>query len=750
MARKERKDPLAKGIGETAERIANATGDRPRAGEELARATGMPNPEAAAEQAALALVLTAGKEQHGGYIPGDAVQQMARRVLDIAESDQEKAILRAAQDAASAAPHGDPELALQELTGGRRERGAYHTRTGPAATAAHLIINEFLAREGNPARDLRVADFSCGSGALLVPVAEELERAGGTHILIGTDISPLATAMAADKLNGRPGIIPVIANLPYGNDGSGNVALGALDLLLEDGYRPETDAWTGRAIDPALFDDESLDMVIMNPPAVGPFNHWALATGTMTREEKERAEDRLKRIAGIHRLRTKMGPAAFFAVAGLRKLRRGGHIALILPIGAVSGAGVRERRNGEGETDPDGWQVFRNLALQGFGDITVTGICQYREDLASYTEGSEVAQVLITARRLKEGEKSERRVTFANLARVPENAREGTLAADEITRAAAEAREKGFAALDAGDNPGYAATARVRTGQNWSMQRIAEIRLLRITEETSSPGWKERNRGSLLGTDLPMTTLGDIAEVETSGGKRELPGEKLQTKREARFNCETEPTEMGQENGQRWSNITMKDSKRSLIPDMDQEAGKAMGAWLRTRMGLMGRWCASTRDQNGRGLATNPQLRAIPVLDLTRLTREQVRKLAELHDRTKTDRLMPACDAWMDDRRLELERKVLGILGASPETVRWLENLGILWCLEPTVQGHKGGTKPQAEKMERLQWAAARARAELDGMEAGRKPEPEQWASARSGASHCGSSTAGHPVPLRL
>ena len=735
MARKERKDPLAKGIRETADRITEATKNIPWARAEMARATGMPNPEAAAEQAALALVLTAGKGQHGGYVPGDAVQQLARRMLDIVGGEREKAILRAARDAASAAPHGDPELALQEITGGRRERGAYHTRKGPAAMAAHLIINEFLARDGSPERGLRVADFSCGSGALLVPVADELVRAGGTHILIGTDISPLATAMAVDKLNGRPGIIPVIANLPYGNDGREGIALGALDLLLEDGYLPVTDAWTGRAINPALFADESLDIVIMNSPAVGPFDHWALATGPMTQAEEKQARDRLKRIARIHRLRTKMGPAAFLAIAGLRKLRRGGRIALILPIGAVSGAGVRERRNGGGETDPDGWQVFRNLTLQGFGDIIVTGICQYREDLAAYTEGSEVAQVLITARKLEEGENGERRVTFANLARVPENAREGIKAADEITRAAAEAREKGFAPLDAGDNPGYAATASVRTGQNWSMQRILEIRLLRITEAVVNP----ERKGYLLGADLPMTRLGDIADVETSGGKRELPGEKLQTRREARFNCETEPTGMGQEQGQQWSNITMKDSKRSFIPDRDQEAGKAMRTWLLTRMGLMGRWCVSTRDQNGRGQATNPQLRAMPVPDLTRLAREQVRKLAELHDRTGNNPLMPACDAWMDDGRLELERKVLEILEVSPQTVRQLENLGILWCLEPTVQGHKGSTKPQAEKMERLQGAAARARAELDDMEAGRKPMPQR-ASARSGASHRGNS----------
>ena len=750
MARKERKDPLAKGIGKTADRVTEATKNIPGAREEMARATGMPNPEAADEQAALALVLTAVKEQHAGYIPGDAVQQLARRVLDIAGSGQEKAILRAARDAASAALHGDPELALQELTWQRRHRGAYHTRTGPATTAAHLIINEFLAREGRPARGVRAADFCCGSGALLVPAAEELERAGGTHILIGTDISPLATAMTADKLNGRPGIIPVIANLPYGNDGRGNIALGALELLLEGGHRPETDAWTGRPIDPALFADESLDIVIMNAPAVGPFDHRALATGQMTQAEEKQARDRLKRIAGTHRLRTKMGPAAFLAIAGLRKLRRGGHIALILPTGAVSGAGVRERRNGGGETDPDGWQVFRNLALQGFGDIIVTGICQYREDLASYTEGSEVAQVLITARKLEEEEKDSRQVTFATLARIPEDAREGIKAAEEIMRAAAEAREKGFAPLDAGDNPGYAATARVRTGQNWSMQRIAEERLFRTVETVSNPGWKERDRVNPMGIDLPMTRLGDIAEVKTSGGKRESPGEKLQTMREARFNCETEPTGTGQEQGQQWSNITMKDSKRSFIFDRDQEAGKAMGAWLRTRMGLMGRWCVSTRDQNGRGQATNPQLRAMPVLDLTRLTREQVGKLAELHDRTGNELLMPACDAWMDDRRLELERKVLEILEVSPQTVRRLENLGILWCLEPTVQGHKGGTKPQAEKMERLQGAAARARAELDDMEAGRKPEQKPWASARSGASHRGSSTAGRPVPPTL
>ena len=451
-------------------------------------------------------------------------------------------------------------------------------------------------------------------------------------------------------------------------------------------------------------------------------------------------EDRLKRIAGIHRLRTKMGPAAFLAIAGLRKLRRGGRIALILPSALspapVSGTEERRGRNGPGRVagcqEPDapglrGHYCDQHLPVPGGAGLLHRRLrSRPGPDHRPETGGGRENQPTGHLRQPGPG-------TGGRQGGHPGRRRDN--------EGRAEARETGFAALDAGDNPGYAATAKVEPGQNWSMQRILEIRLLRITEAVVNP----ERKGDYLGADLPMIRLGDIAEVETSGGKRELPGEKLQTRREARFNCETEPTGMGQEQGQGWSNITMKDSKWSFIPGRDQEARKAMGAWLMTPMGLMGRWCASTRDQNGRGQATNPQLRAMPVLDLTRLAREQVRKLAELHDRTKTDRLMPACDAWMDDRRLELKREVLEALEVSPQTVRRLENLGILWCLEPTVQGHKGGTKPQAEKMERLQGAAARARAELDDMEAGRKPEQETWAPARSRALHRGKYPAGRP-----
>ena len=82
------------------------------------------------------------------------------------------------------------------------------------------------------------------------------------------------------------------------------------------------------------------------------------------------------------------------------------------------------------------------------------------------------------------------------------------------------------------------------------------------------------------------------------------------------------------------------------------------------------------------------------------LSRRQLDRMDREFDRLAGTELMPACEAWQDPARKELDQVVLAdILGADTRTMQELESIRAKWCQEPTVQGRKGATAPNAGKM---------------------------------------------------
>ena len=64
--------------------------------------------------------------------------------------------------------------------------------------------------------------------------------------------------------------------------------------------------------------------------------------------------------------------------------------------------------------------------------------------------------------------------------------------------------------------------------------------------------------------------------------------------------------------------------------------------------------------------------------------------------------MLPASEAWKDQVRTALDRRVLTALGADQETLEKVDQLRYAWCLEPTVAGKKGKVKARQSEMERL------------------------------------------------
>ena len=152
--------------------------------------------------------------------------------------------------------------------------------------------------------NLRVADFACGTGALLSAVQHrigarlrrsgrndrELHHAMMERVFTGADIMPAATHLTAAILSSahpqEQFAQTRIYTMPYGQaaEGGGKHTIGSLDLLADESVLPLFDTGIAgihgeRASDSSATMVEapngSFDLVIMNPPYTRPTNHEA-------------------------------------------------------------------------------------------------------------------------------------------------------------------------------------------------------------------------------------------------------------------------------------------------------------------------------------------------------------------------------------------------------------------------------------------------------------------------------------------
>ena len=269
-----------------------------------------------------------------------------------------------------------------ELIGDRKFLAAYYTRPASAALVAELVVSRLDTDWADPvaAASVEVGDLACGTGALLTAVyrriAERHRTAGGDDALIhrqmleesfvGCDILAAAVHLTAARLSGEQPVVDYARTrtwvMPYGDtpepDGTTRTRLGSIDLLSGDtqpalwgdgtiGVTPEGDTATVTADVP----EESLDVVIMNPPFTRSVGHEGDSVGVPqpafaglgnNRQEQAKMAKLLKRAADRveHRpiaYNGQVGLASIFADLAHVKLKPGGVLALILPASAIAG-----------------------------------------------------------------------------------------------------------------------------------------------------------------------------------------------------------------------------------------------------------------------------------------------------------------------------------------------------------------------------------------------------------------------------
>ena len=296
-----------------------------------------------------------------------------------------------------------PTTAPPEPVGGR-----------PAVGSADGVAEDLDWSDLDAIGNLRIADFACGTGALLSAVAEQItsryERTGGNvtkvhpilmeQVLYGCDVMPSAVHITGSTLAGlQPSVSFQSSNLttmPYGRQDDGSVAIGSLELLNPDSPFSQT------------MPDESFDLVIMNRLSTrnttnegeysGEFNaaFAAFGTGDETQRAMGRRMTSLTRGTSYH---GNAGIASAFATLAHRRLKPGGVLALVLPLSAATGLS---------------WEKFRALVAERYDDIWVVSIAADGVEM-SFSSDTGMAECLVVARKQGANVSPNRRISYATL-----------------------------------------------------------------------------------------------------------------------------------------------------------------------------------------------------------------------------------------------------------------------------------------------------------------------------------------------
>ena len=659
---------------------------------------------------------------------------------------------------------------FQRLIADRKYLATFYTLPASAALLARLAVAKLQGVDWSDPEAigrLRIADFACGTGTLLSAVYEQVaarhDRTGGSpadlhrvmmeEVLYGCDVIPSAVHITGSTLSGvEPGIgfrNSRLYTLPYGRQPDGSVKIGSLELLQTSAAMTlfntsDPGQRTGSAGEQtatqiiADIPDEGYDLVIMNPPFTrnvtreGAYADTIAAAFAAFDASDEDQRQMARRMAILKKgtcYHGNAGVASAFAALAHRKLKRGGVLALVLPLSAASGLS---------------WQGFRRMLLSRYTTVTVLSIAASGNDDLSFSADTGMAECLVIARKLKLGETSGEPIRFTSLVRRSQGlvhagvVASGILSSNEVR--GVEDGPWGGTPLYVGDElTGGMLTDHsysVSEGDGWKEVRLSDYSLAQTAHALSNSQLWLPGTPSALGLDLaslgfvgkfgmyhldiigapPRGPFSKVAPSPTAtypslwnhNAKNETrivcaPDSQLQVRQgmeakaiaiwqtasrshlnlDYRFNSQplaaafTENDSIG---GRAWPNVRFD----------DRQFEYAFVIWANSTLGLLSFWWHSNRQVAGRGTTTITGISALPVLNFRELSDDQLVMAELIFDEFRDKELKPAYLADIDPNRGLLDRRVVcDLLGFDESVYGAVRRLAAKWCAEPSVHGGK-------------------------------------------------------------
>ena len=664
---------------------------------------------------------------------------------------------------------------FQRLIADRKYLATFYTLPASAALLARLAVAKMDGVDWSDAEaigKLRIGDFACGTGALLSAVYEQIaarhERAGGDaaalhrvmmeEVIYGCDVMPSAVHITGSTLSGvEPSVIfsdSHLYTMPYGRQADNSVMIGSLELLQSSNvltlfYTSDPAMRTGGAGEEAAVQiraeipDEGYDLVIMNPPFTSATNHEgahsditnpAFAAFNATDADQTEMGRRANRLADNTCYHGNAGIASAFAALAHKKLKPGGVLALVLPLSAVAGLS---------------WQGLRKMLADHYTDLTVLTIAAADNDDLSFSSDTGMAECLVIARRLKQGETPDHRTHFTSLSHRPQGFAHASSLAGRLLNGSQvrqiEDGPYGGTPLRIGEQlAGETITAlRGADGDSWGAVRLSDHSLAQTAYALSqSKLWLP---GSASSVELETALLGDVGNLglvhrDITGPAPRGPFDKAapsptatypalwnhNARQETRIIClpdsqllvrpgmESNAAEVWATASRAHLNLDFRFNSQPLTAALTEQAsigGRAwpnvifddrrldytFAAWANCTLGMLCFWWHSNRQVAGRGTSTIRSVPSLPVLDFRALTDKQLRTAEAIFNEFRDIDLKPAYLADADSNRALLDRRVVcDLLGFDEETYVAVRRLAAKWCAEPSVHGGKARPKGAA------------------------------------------------------
>ena len=363
------------------------------------------------------------------YWPIFAIARDIIQQLPAADASRLIRVLQyAAGDIAASGANVEHDLTgrvFQRLIVDRKYLATFYTLPASAALLAQLAVEKLGGIDWADAEaigNLKVGDFACGTGALISAVYEQIatrhEQTGGKpadihrammeDVLYGCDVMPSAIHITSSTLSGREPKIGFgktrLYTLPYGRMEDDSVSIGSLEYLNRNSQLTlinysnpalRTGSMGEETTAAVMVDieDESFDIIIMNPPFTRATNHGgahtditnpAFAAFNATRADQTAMGKRINALGKGTAYHGNAGIASAFTALAHRKLKLGGVLALVLPL--ASSAGLS-------------WQKFRRMLGEHYRDISIVSIAAPNIHDMAFSADTALGECLIIARK---------------------------------------------------------------------------------------------------------------------------------------------------------------------------------------------------------------------------------------------------------------------------------------------------------------------------------------------------------------
>ena len=440
-------------------------------------------------------------------------------------------------------------IVFQRLIVDRQFIKTYYTRPESVALLAALVLPNTLLLQGhfeairNRLSALKIADFACGTGALLNGVYQQVlalyEQAGGNgkdihqHMvennLVGCDIMPNASHLTAALIASNFPEIKIgrthIDVMEYGTRrADGRYALGALDLIenpegtlslgLINTSRVQGDAPQDSAAQPEFRHGE-MDIVVDNPPFTRPgadnnSQDPEVPTTLFGDRHPDIAAEMRRTLRDMEHTigNSSAGFGSYFVDLADKALKLGGVMGFVLPIIAL--------------TSPN-WQKVRDLWTQAYHDIVIITIADADIRNCAFSADTNMAECLVVG--TKGRTESTGRGTFVCLHRRPNS----QLEALEIAKGIHDLQNvRRLEEPPIGGNSIQVGNELIGSALNcplqevWAVSRIREFSLVQCAYQLANGYiWLPRQRERI---EISMTSVDKIATIHSYDHRRESAG----------------------------------------------------------------------------------------------------------------------------------------------------------------------------------------------------------------------------------